>query len=46
MTSDEGQALGKEERYKHARKWFARDRGRSTLREIVEMMETAAGGVG
>ena len=42
----EGQELEKTERYKHARRWFARDKGRSTLREIVEMMETAGGGVG
>ena len=46
VTSDEAQALDKAERYKKARAWFARDKGQSTLREIVEMMEAAAGGVG
>ena len=43
----EGQELEKTERYKRARQWFARDKGRSTLEEIVAMMETAAGaGIG
>ena len=46
VTSDEAQALAKEERYKRARQWFARDKGRTTLNEVVTMMEASGGGVG
>jgi hypothetical protein len=39
----EGQALEKGERYRQSRQWFARDRGRTTLEEVVGMIERAAG---
>lgn len=35
----EGQALAKEERYRAMRQWYARDRGRTTLEEIVALLE-------
>lgn len=38
----EGRALPNDDRYRELRKWYARDRGRATLREIVEMIEAAA----
>ncbi len=38
----EGAQMTKEERYKEVRRWYARDRGESTLREIVELLEDAA----
>ena len=38
----EGQLLDKDERYRRSRQWFARDRGRSTLDEVVGMIERAA----
>lgn len=37
-----GQALEKGERYKQSRMWYARDRGRSTLDEILRIAESAA----
>ncbi len=40
--NDEGHALPKDERYKAARVWYARDRGRTTLTEITAKLETAA----
>ena len=45
VMSDEAQAMENGERYKRVRQWFARDKGRTTLNEIVTMMETAAGGI-
>src|SRR5690606_15076340 len=36
------QAMGKDDRYKELRRWYARDRGRSVLRELTEMIERAA----
>lgn len=39
---NEGQALEKSERYKHVRGWYARDRARTTLEEVVSVMERAA----
>ena len=36
-----GKALEKDERYKRIRAWYARDRGRSTLEEVVALMERA-----
>ena len=45
VMSDEAQAMENGERYKRARQWFARDKGRSTLNEIVTLMESAVGGV-
>ncbi len=38
----EGAPMPKEERYREVRRWYARDRGESTLREIVELLEDAA----
>lgn len=38
-----GQALDKEARYKEVRTWYARDRGRSTLAELVALLEQVAG---
>jgi hypothetical protein len=37
-----GQALEKEARYRDVRAWYARDRGRSTLEEVVSTMERSA----
>lgn len=37
----EGRAMEKEARYKHVRAWYARDRGRTTLDEIVALIERA-----
>ncbi len=34
-----GQALEKEARYKEVRTWYARDRGRGTLTEVVALLE-------
>jgi hypothetical protein len=39
---EEGLKLPKEERYKHARTWYARDRGASTMNEIVSTFERCA----
>lgn len=39
VMSPAGQALAKDERYKRIRAWYARDRGRSTLGEIVSDLE-------
>ena len=38
----EGMLLGKEERYRHVRTWYARDRGRTTVAEIVDVVACAA----
>lgn len=38
----EGQALEKGERYRHVRQWYARDRGRTMLEEVVALLEGAA----
>lgn len=38
-----GTTLEKPERYRHVRGWYARDRGRSTLDEVLTLMERAAG---
>ncbi|GLC26443.1 thioredoxin family protein [Roseisolibacter agri] len=40
----EGRGMEKDERYRHVRTWYARDRGRSTLDEVIALLE-AAGGV-
>lgn len=37
----EGRALGKEERYRQIRGWYARDRGRTTVEEVVGILERA-----
>lgn len=38
----EGRGLPKDERYRHVRTWYARDRGRTTALEIVSLIERAA----
>jgi hypothetical protein len=38
----EGQALEKAERYRQVRTWYARDRGRTTVDEVVRLLEAAA----
>ena len=38
-----GRTLEKDERYRHVRTWYARDRGRSTLHEVLAILERAAG---
>ncbi len=37
-----GQALEKDDRYREVRTWYARDRGGSTLAEVVALLEAAA----
>jgi hypothetical protein len=41
-VSGQGQLLEKSTRYREARTWYARDRGRTTLEEVVSMLERAA----
>jgi hypothetical protein len=41
VTTD-GQELARDERYREMRRWYARDRGRSTLEEVVARMEHTA----
>jgi hypothetical protein len=41
-VSGQGQLLEKSARYRQARTWYARDRGRTTLEEVVSIMERAA----
>lgn len=41
-VSGQGQLLEKTSRYREARTWYARDRGRTTLEEVVSMLERAA----
>jgi hypothetical protein len=41
-VSGQGQLLEKSARYREARTWYARDRGRTTLEEVVAIMERAA----
>lgn len=38
----EGQALDKSARYRHVRTWYARDRGRTTVDELLRLLEGAA----
>jgi hypothetical protein len=37
-----GRAMEKDERYRHVRTWYARDRGGSTIDEVVTLIERAA----
>ncbi|MFO7893804.1 MAG: thioredoxin family protein [Longimicrobiales bacterium] len=39
---EEGLALTKQERYMHVRAWYARDRGRTTLAEVLALIEREA----
>ena len=43
FESAEAQALDKEDRYRELRKWYARDKGRTTVREVLAIVERAAG---
>ncbi|WP_412070005.1 thioredoxin family protein [Rubrivirga sp. IMCC43871] len=38
-----GQEVEKDDRYKELRRWYARDRGQSTLAEVVALVEAASG---
>jgi hypothetical protein len=38
----EGQALDKGARYREVRRWYARDRGRTTLEEVIGLMDQTA----
>jgi hypothetical protein len=38
-----GKALEKDARYREIRSWYARDKGRTTLEEVVRVMEAAGG---
>lgn len=42
FLSEEAQAMAKEDRYREMRRWYARDRARSTLAEIAELLERTA----
>ncbi|HEX5831720.1 MAG TPA: thioredoxin family protein [Gemmatimonadaceae bacterium] len=42
VLSAEAQALEKPERYKEVRRWYARDRGVTTLGELLTLLETVA----
>ena len=37
--SETGRAMPSPERYRHIRRWYAQDRGRSIMREVVELLE-------
>jgi len=37
-----GRSMEKDERYRHVRTWYARDRGRTTLDEVVSLLERGA----
>ena len=39
-----GMEMEPEARYKEVRKWYARDKGRTTLHEVIAMIERASGG--
>jgi hypothetical protein len=41
-VSGEWKVLEKSSRYREARMWYARDRGRTTLEEVVSMLERAS----
>jgi hypothetical protein len=41
-VSGQGQLLEKTARYREARAWYARDRGRTTLEEVVSLLERSA----
>jgi hypothetical protein len=39
---DEGLALSSPERYKVIRRWYARDRGKTTVSELMDIIDAAA----
>ena len=41
-----GITMEKDERYRHIRAWYARDKGRTTVREILEVMERVEAAAG
>ena len=41
-VESEGMSMPKEERYREIRRWYARDRGATTLDEIVGLLESGA----
>ena len=42
----EAQAMDREDRYREIRKWYARDKGRTTVAEVVAIIERAGGADG
>ncbi len=38
----EGQAVDQDERYKEQRRWYARDHGRTTVEDVVALLESAS----
>ena len=42
VTSPEAQAMEKADRYRVVRTWYARDRGRTTVRELLDLIEGTA----
>lgn len=42
VMSEEAKQLSKEDRYREMRRWYARDRGRTTLEEIAQLLERTA----
>ncbi|MEW5930031.1 MAG: thioredoxin family protein [Gemmatimonadota bacterium] len=42
VASPEAQRLPKEDRYREVRRWYARDRGRTTLSEVLDLLERTA----
>jgi hypothetical protein len=42
FATPQAQAMSKGDRYKELRRWYARDRGRSTQRELTEIIERVA----
>lgn len=42
VLGDAGQALEAEDRYREIRKWYARDHGRTTIEEVVALIERVA----
>jgi hypothetical protein len=41
MFSPEAQGMAKDDRYREARRWYTRDRGESTLSEVLAVIEAA-----
>ncbi len=42
VTSPEARAMEPADRYREVRRWYARDRGRTTLLEVVQLLERAS----
>ena len=42
VRSPAAQGMSKDDRYRELRRWYARDRGRTTLEEVLQIMESAA----